>query len=115
MKKEKEIRLGNKKPLTLDNLLKIIDFLPNASEKPAWVTYKIIHENRDIYIEEGPNYWVVREILDCLPWSERERIRKEARYRIEDLFDALSSNPPEKLEERAKYLRLLMRLTIIAF
>jgi hypothetical protein len=115
MEKEKEIRLSNKKPLTLDNLLKIIDFLPNADEKPVWGVYKITYGNGDVFIGKGVNYQIVKDILDHSPLSESERIRKEASYRIEDLFDALSSNPPEKLEERAKYLRLLMRLTIIAF
>ena len=110
MKKE---RLSNKKALTVDNLLKVIEFLPNISEKSSWVVYKIIYKNNDSIIGKEINYRAVREILDHSP--EGEKVRKEANYRVEELFDALSTNPPKKLQERARYLRLLMRLTIIAY
>ena len=116
MKKEKTTqieRLSNKKALTIDNLLKVIEFLPNTSEKSSWVVYKIIYKDNDSIIGKGINYEAIRSILDHSP--ESENIRKEAKYRIEKLFDILSLNPPQKLQQRAKYLRLLIRLTIIAY
>ena len=106
-------RLSNKKDLTVDNLLKVIDVLPNANEQPQRSVYKIIYKDKDSVIGKAVNYMAVRDILDHSP--EGEKIRKDARYRIEDLVDAFSTNPPKKLQERAKYLRLLIRLTIIAF
>ena len=100
--------------VSVDSLLKIIDFLPDASEKPYEVVYKITYgENKEISIGSGTNYSVVREILNHSP--EREKVRKEARCRLEGVYDELSYNIPKTINERAKNLRLLMRLTIIAF
>jgi len=108
-------KFNKKQSVNLENLLKIIDFLPDYSEKQQWCVWKIFmkgHDTADI-IQKGTNIRMLRAILDYSP--EAGKIQKQASRKLEELFDALSTNPPETLKERAKYLRLLIRLAIIAY
>lgn len=108
-------RLSSKKELTLNNLLKMIEYLPSVKEPEQWAVFKIIYEDKNSMISKNLNYDAVRDILNHSP--EGTQIRKKARNELENIYEYITEMTfcKDTLKEKSELLRKLIRLAIIAY
>ena len=104
-----------KLPLTIDNLLGMIDFLPSGTEKPEYCVYNIIEKGKVVYTGSETNYLSARSLIDRA--EEGKEIRKKAISEIENIYRyiTIGTYNADSLKEKSELLRKLIRLTIIAY